>query len=203
VTSIRRTHADAGADRAAGDAASGVGGVVVRVGDVDETFDRVVLACHSDQALELLADPTPAEKEVLCAIAYQPNVATLHTDTSVMPPARKAWASWNYERVDTAPGAPARATLTYDLTVLQRLPGSRRYLVSLNSDESIDPASVLARFGYEHPVFDAAAIEAQRRLHEIDGVDGVHYCGAWTGYGFHEDGMAGGLRVCEALGVRW
>jgi uncharacterized protein len=203
VTSIRRTHADAGADSAAGDAASGVGGVVVRVGDVDETFDRVVLACHSDQALELLADPTPAEKEVLCAIAYQPNVATLHTDTSVMPPARKAWASWNYERVDTAPGAPARATLTYDLTVLQRLPGSRRYLVSLNSDESIDPASVLARFGYEHPVFDAAAIEAQRRLHEIDGVDGVHYCGAWTGYGFHEDGMAGGLRVCEALGVRW
>ncbi len=181
----------------------GVASVAVSSGSTEEQFDRVILACHSDQALDLLADATPAEKDILGAVAYQPNVATLHTDTSVMPPNRRAWAAWNYERIETGPGAASLATLTYDLTVLQRLPGSRRYLVSLNSDHAIDDATVLARFTYAHPVFDAAAIAAQGRLGDIDGVAGVHYCGAWTGYGFHEDGMASGLRVCDALGVDW
>ena len=89
------------------------------------------------------------------------------------------------------------------MTRLQHLPGDRRYLVSLNSDDVIDADSVLASFEYAHPVFDRAAIDAQQRFDEIDGIDGIHFCGAWWGYGFHEDGIASGLRVCERLGVTW
>jgi uncharacterized protein len=163
-------------------------------------YDRVVLAVHSDQALRMLAEPSAAEREVLGAVRYQPNLATLHTDTSLLSPRRRAWAAWNY---DCRPGAEGRATVTYDMTTLQHLPGSQRYLVSLNSDEHVDPAQVLQRFEYEHPFFDTAANAAQARFEEVDGVDGVHFCGAWWGHGFHEDGMRSGLRVCERIGVAW
>ncbi len=165
-----------------------------------ETFDRVVLAVHSDQALRMLERPTDAQRDILGAISFQPNRATLHTDTSLLSPQRRAWSAWNYER---RAADQRRATLTYDMTALQHLPGERRYLVSLNSDDAIDPATVLASFEYAHPVFDRRAIAAQRRFDEIDGVDGIHFAGAWWGYGFHEDGMASGLRVCERIGVRW
>jgi predicted NAD/FAD-binding protein len=124
----------------------------------------------------------------------------LHTDTSLLPPLERAWSAWNYERRSAQQRS---ATLTYDMTTLQHLPGSRRYLVSLNSDDHIDPSKVLASFEYAHPVFDADAIEAQRRFDEIDGVDRVHYCGAWWGHGFHEDGMVSALRVCRRIGVDW
>ncbi len=165
-----------------------------------ESFDRVVLAVHSDQALRMLARPTELQRSILGAVGYQPNVATLHTDTSLLSPRRRAWSAWNYDRRSAD---QRRATLTYDMTALQHLPGPHRYLVSLNSDDAIDPSTVLASFEYAHPVFDRPAIDAQRRFEEIDGADGIHYCGAWWGYGFHEDGMASGLRVCERIGVRW
>ncbi len=167
-----------------------------------DTFDRVVLAVHSDQALQMLADCSPAERDVLGSVRYQPNRATLHTDTALLSPRRRAWAAWNY---DCRPGqaAAGAATVTYDLTALQRLPGSERYLVTLNSDEHIDPARVIASFGYAHPVFDGPAIAAQSRFELVDGVDAVHFCGAWWGHGFHEDGMRSALRVCERIGVTW
>lgn len=178
-------------------------GATVRVAAGSERFDRVILACHSDQALALLDDATVAEKEVLGGIGYQPNVATLHTDTSVLSPKRAAWAAWNYECPRPGSGPRGVATLTYDMTTLQDLPGSRRYLVSLNTDQRIDPDSVLASFSYAHPVFDGPAIEAQARFEEVDGVRNTHYCGAYWGYGFHEDGLASALRVCRRLGVDW
>lgn len=175
-------------------------GVEVTANGVVDRFDRVVIATHSDQALAMLVDPTPVEQKVLGAVEYQPNRAVLHTDTSLLSPRRRAWSAWNYERR----GPDQRtATLTYDMTALQHLPGSQRYLVSLNSDEHIDPARVLASIEYAHPVFDGDAIDAQRRFEEIDGVDRIHYCGAWWGYGFHEDGMVSGLRVCRRIGVHW
>lgn len=207
-----RTYVDALAERFPGTirlATSVVGvhrveeGVAVVTATGTEHFDRVVLACHSDQALRLLDDATVDEKDVLGAIAYQPNTATLHTDTTVLSPAPAAWAAWNYERPLRGADPADRATLTYDLTALQKLPGSRRYLVSLNSDHRIDPDTVLATFDYAHPIFDGAAIGAQRRFADIDGVDGVHFCGAYWGHGFHEDGIASALRVCERLGVTW
>ncbi len=165
-----------------------------------ERFDRVILATHSNQSLRLLDRPTTTEREVLGAVAYQPNRATLHTDVSLLPPNRRAWAAWNYERLGPDQG---QATLTYDLTELQRLPGADRYLVTLNRDDAIDPHCVIASFDYDHPVFDRAAIDAQQRRAEITGDGPVHYCGAWWGYGFHEDGAASALAVCRELGVEW
>lgn len=174
--------------------------VALVTGHGREEFDRVVLAVHSDQALQMLADPSPAERAVLAAVRYQPNRATLHTDTTLLSPERRAWAAWNY---DCRPGRTGHATVTYDMTTLQHLPGSERYLVSLNSDEHIDPTRVIRRIDYAHPCFDTAAVGAQQRFDEIDGVDAIHYCGAWWGHGFHEDGMRSGLRVCERIGVAW
>jgi uncharacterized protein len=173
--------------------------LVTTAGRVDR-FDRVVFATHSDQTSRLLDDATPIERKVLEAVRYQPNRATLHTDTSLLPPNRRAWAAWNYDRRSAG---QRLATVTYDLTTLQHLPGRHRYLVTLNSDDLIAPDSVVAGFDYMHPVFDLAAIDAQERFDEIDGVDRVHYCGAWWGNGFHEDGISSALRVCDRIGVRW
>ncbi len=175
-------------------------GVDVTAAGRTERFDHVIVGCHSDQALALLDDATVAEKEILGSIAYQPNRVTLHTDISLLPPNPKAWAAWNYE---CSVGPADRAAVTYDLTTLQRLPGARRYLVSLNADDRIDPSTVIASFDYAHPVFDQPALDAQRRRHEISGVDRTHFCGAYWGYGFHEDGMASAVDVCRAFGVDW
>lgn len=168
-----------------------------------EEFDHVVLACHSDQALALLSKPSTVEKEVLGAISYQPNTATLHTDTSVLSPNPRAWSAWNYECPSTERDPRTLATLTYDMTTLQRLPGPTRYLISLNSDYRIDPSAIIANFNYEHPILNEPAISAQKRHREISGIDGIHFCGAYWGYGFHEDGVASAIRVCEGLGVDW
>lgn len=172
-------------------------GVIVETSTQRECFDRVILAVHADQALGMLVDPTPAEREVLGAIRFQPNRATLHTDTALLPPRPRAWAAWNYDRR----GPVGTTTITYDMTALQHLAGRDRYLVSLNSDDWIDRHSVIASFDYAHPVFDLGAIAAQQRFTEIDGTRGVHYCGAWWGYGFHEDGMVSALRVCDRIGA--
>ncbi|MBT8241270.1 MAG: FAD-dependent oxidoreductase, partial [Acidimicrobiia bacterium] len=176
-------------------------GTTVETASATETFDAVVLACHSDQALQMLADPSPAEKDILGAIRYQPNQAVLHTDVSVLPDNTLAHSAWNYFRSAGGDDAGA-AVLTYDMTELMRLPVSRQYLVSLN-DERVDPAHVLYATTYSHPVFDGPAIAAQRRVTEISGTNRTHYAGAYWSFGFHEDGMASGLRVCAELGSPW
>lgn len=157
-----------------------------------ERFDHVVLAVHSDVALGMLADPSDAETEILSAIAYRDNDVVLHTDTSLMPRQARAWASWNYYLPES--GAE-QATLTYDMNRLQGIEASTRFLVSLNSSHRIDPTKVLGRYRYAHPVYTAKGIEAQGRHAEISGQRRTHYCGAYWGYGFHEDGVKSGLAV--------
>ncbi len=163
-----------------------------------ESFDHVVVATHSDQALRLLSDPDRLELETLGAIGYQPNRATLHTDVSLLPRNRKAWASWNYHRLRTDTD---RATLTYYLNRLQGLRSRTPVLVTLNRDDAVDPAHVIARMDYAHPVLDPPAVAAQRRHAEINGTRRTWFCGAYWGYGFHEDGVRSAVETCRALGV--
>jgi predicted NAD/FAD-binding protein len=161
-----------------------------------ERFDEVVLALHSDQALALLADPSPAEREILGAIPYVRNEAVLHTDASLLPRRRRARASWNCHLV---PEAVGRTTITYYMNRLQGLRADRDFLVTLNLPERIDPKAVLAEFTYDHPVYTRAGLIAQSRWAEISGVRRTHYCGAYWRWGFHEDGVWSALRACEAV----
>ncbi|HEX6882943.1 MAG TPA: FAD-dependent oxidoreductase [Planctomycetota bacterium] len=173
------------------------GGVQLRTLQGEEhLYERVIVATHSDQALRMLADATPREREVLGAFAYQPNDVVLHTDAHLMPRRRRAWASWNVHRA-RVPGA--LPTVTYWMNRLQSLREPRDYLVTLNRTAQIDPARILARFTYHHPVYSRAAVAAQARHAEIDGVHGVHFCGAYWGNGFHEDGV----RSAEAVLARF
>jgi uncharacterized protein len=159
-----------------------------------EQFDRVFLACHSDQALRLLSDPSQAELQVLGAIPYQENEALLHTDTRLMPRRRLAWAAWNYH----LPREPlARVTVTYNMNILQSLPSREQFLLTLNRSEAVDPAQVIGRYVYHHPVYSAAAVAAQKRHAEINGVRSTYYCGAYWGYGFHEDGVNSALKSLQ------
>jgi predicted NAD/FAD-binding protein len=174
-------------------------GVIVHADAGAERFDHVVLATHSDQALALLQRPSQDEAEVLGAIRYQPNRAVLHTDTSVLPQRRAAWAAWNYERAADDAQESGRVCLHYLMGMLQPLPFTQPLVESLNPVRPIDPAKVLAEFDYSHPVFDLGAIEAQRRVPDLQGEAHTWYCGAWTGYGFHEDGLKSGLAAAEAL----
>ncbi|HEX6667741.1 MAG TPA: FAD-dependent oxidoreductase [Solirubrobacterales bacterium] len=161
-----------------------------------EEFDRVVIAAHSDQALSMLADPSPAEREVLGAIPYQPNEAVLHTDASLMPRRRAAWSSWNFH---LAEGPPRGSTVTYWMNNLQRLGTETDYFVTLNRGEAIDPAKTIRRIAYEHPIYTREGVAAQARHAEISGVRGTHYCGAYWGWGFHEDGVVSALRACGEI----
>ena len=174
-------------------------GVMVHTDGGSERFDHVVLATHSDQALGLLGQPTSAECEVLGAIRYQPNRAVLHTDTSVLPGKQAAWAAWNYERAADDGQESSRVCLHYLLGKLQPLPFEQPIIESLNPVREIAAHRVLAEFDYSHPVFDLAAIQAQQHVAQLQGVDHTWYCGAWTGYGFHEDGLKSGLSVAGAL----
>ena len=164
-----------------------------------EDFDGVVLACHADQALSLLAQPTPQEQALLGAIRYHPNKAVLHTDTSVMPKKKLAWAAWNYERATDLGLESSRVCLHYWINRLQPLPFSQDVVVSLNPVRAIDPSKVLGEYDYAHPVFDLAAIEAQSQLSSLQGQHNTWYAGAWMGYGFHEDGFKAGRDA--ALGI--
>ena len=167
-------------------------GVMVKVrGEAPVRYDAVFLACHADQALRLLADPTPAERSVLGAIPYSENEAVLHTDERLMPRAKRAWAAWNYHRL---PDADAPVALTYNMNILQRLRTPRPLLVTLNRGEGIDPRHVLRRITYHHPLFTPAAVAAQARHAELDR-DRTFYCGAYWRYGFHEDGMWSALQA--------
>lgn len=156
-------------------------------------FDAVVLACHSDQALGLLADPSREEREILGAIRYQENVAVVHSDPSVMPRQRRAWSSWN-----AVAGESATCQVTYWMNLLQSLDGPQPFFVTLNPERELD--HVWCRRHYAHPVFSAEARAAQRRYDEINGVRSTWYAGAYWGWGFHEDGFASGVRVAEAMG---
>ncbi|HMM84751.1 MAG: NAD(P)/FAD-dependent oxidoreductase [Gammaproteobacteria bacterium] len=182
---------------------SGEYGVIVSTDHGSERFDELVLACHSDQSLALLADASADERALLGAIRYQPNRAVLHTDTAVLPRRRKAWAAWNYERAAGDDRERSRVCLHYLLNRLQPLPFDTPVLVSLNPAREPRDGAVLAAFNYAHPVFDQAAIDAQRRLDRIQGRAHTWYCGAWTRYGFHEDGLTSGLAVVDALRQAW
>ncbi len=175
-------------------------GVMVQMAQGAEWFDAVVLACHSDQALQLLGDgATAAERAVLGNIRYQPNEAVLHTDSSVLPQRRAAWAAWNYERAAASSAEQAGVCLHYLINQLQPLPWQQPVLVSLNPARPIAADQVHARIQYSHPVFDQAAILAQRQLPQLQGQLSTWYCGAWCGYGFHEDGLRSGLAAAESL----
>lgn len=167
-------------------------------------FDHVFFACHSDQALRLLADPTPLEREVLGAIRYQRNEAILHTDASLMPRRRRAWAAWNYHLLGRSTG---RVAVTYNMNILQGLGAPVPFLVTLNHHSAIDPSRIIYRVDYAHPVFTPAAVEAQRKQHRINGllVNGAGrswYCGAYWRYGFHEDGVVSALNALEHFNKR-
>ncbi|MEM1448625.1 MAG: FAD-dependent oxidoreductase [Planctomycetota bacterium] len=181
--------------------ARGAGEVDVTTDAGTERFDRAVLACHSDQALAMLADPTDVESEVLGAIRYQPNEVVLHTDASLMPRRKAAWAAWNVHvpRDAAATGEPVR--VTYWMNQLQGIEGPDDLFVTLNCSDRIAADSVLRTTSFSHPVYDAACVRAQHRHGEIDGVRGVHYCGAYWHYGFHEDGLQSARRVLLAMGV--
>ena len=155
-------------------------------------YDHVVLAAHADQALGMLVDADRAEREVLSGFPYQANQAVLHTDQSVLPQRRRAWASWNYH---IPVNATDRVSVTYDLNRLQRLGLPGPLCLTLNPNCEIDEAKVLGRFNFEHPVFSAESVKAQKRFDEINGRRAVSFCGAYWGYGFHEDGVNSALAV--------
>jgi len=163
----------------------------------EERFDHVVLACHSDQAIAMLADPSSAEREVLGAIPYQENLAVLHTDTSVLPKRRNLWASWNTLVPRNGIG---RAVLTYDMNILQSITSSEEYCVTLNLPDGIEERKKIGTYLYHHPQYTLATPAAQQRHGEISGVNRTHYCGAYWGYGFHEDGVKSALAACKYFG---
>jgi predicted NAD/FAD-binding protein len=168
-----------------------------------ERFDDVVLCTHSDQALALLRNPSQAEQSVLGAIRYQANRAVLHTDASVLPQRRKAWAAWNYERAASQAQESTRVCLHYLLNKLQPLPYEQAVVVSLNPVSPIREDQVLGSYDYAHPVFDMPAIDAQAQMPQLQGQQHTWYAGAWMGYGFHEDGLKAGMMVAREWLKRW
>jgi predicted NAD/FAD-binding protein len=173
-------------------------GVVIRTDRVEELFDQVVISAHADQALAMLSDPTPQEREILGAFQYSRNEAILHADAALMPRRRKVWSSWNYAARRGDPAAPV--SVTYWMNALQGLPASAPRFVTLNPIVRPRADLVLQRQICEHPIFNAEAVAAQDRLWSLQGRGGVWYCGAYFGAGFHEDGLQAGLAAAEALG---
>jgi predicted NAD/FAD-binding protein len=175
------------------------GAVLVRPrGAEAERFDQVFIACHSDQALAVLADPTPLEREVLGAIRYQQNEAVLHTDTALLPRARRAWAAWNYHLLPER----GKVALTYNMNILQSLDADETYCVTLNRTDDIRPERIVKRLVYHHPLFTPEAVAAQQRQHEVNGVLGTYYCGAYWRFGFHEDGVVSALKALQHFEAR-
>ena len=164
-----------------------------------ERFDQVILATHADQSLAMLAEPTAQETATLGAIRYHPNRAVLHTDTSVMPKKKLAWAAWNYERAAHSNTESTRVCLHYWLNLLQPLPFTQDVIVSLNPVHEIDPAHIIGEYDYAHPVFDLPAIQAQAQMPQLQGQQHTWFAGAWMGYGFHEDGFKAGRDAAQTL----
>lgn len=164
-----------------------------------EHFDHVIFACHSDQALRILADPTKLETELLGAFPYETNVAVLHTDTSVLPRRRRAWAAWNYHVQGTESN---QATVTYNMNILQGLRSRNVFCVTLNGDNLINPRCVLRRMVYQHPIYTTRRKQVQKRHQELIDQQHTSFCGAYWGNGFHEDGVNSALAVCKVLSSR-
>ena len=164
-----------------------------------EQFDKVIMAAHSDESLALLDAPSAAERDTLGAIRYQPNRAVLHTDASVLPERKLAWAAWNYERAQSKGGESAGVCLHYLLNMLQPLPFAQPVMVSLNPVREIARKHIMGEYNYAHPVFDLAAIRSQKSVPLLQGRQHTFFCGAWTGYGFHEDGLKSGLEAARLL----
>jgi predicted NAD/FAD-binding protein len=164
-----------------------------------EEFDEVIFACHSDQALQLLAEPTSQEQRVLSAFPYTSSVATLHTDESILPRSRRAWAAWNYR---IRPDQNSRSTVTYNMNLLQRIQSRNTFLVSLNEEDAINPNKKLATFQYSHPSFTTDRSQMQSQHDSLIRRNRTSYCGAWWGAGFHEDGVNSALAVCRHFGIR-
>ena len=162
--------------------------------DARETFDYVFLACHSDQALRLLKEPTPEERQVLKSIPYQTNTAVLHTDQSLMPLRRRAWGAWNHLILHDE---QARVAVTYHLNRLQCLPTTKQYFVTLNCDMRIRPECIIRSMSYDHPVFTERSVAAQMRQSELNGVKRTFFCGAYWRNGFHEDGVVSALTALD------
>ena len=175
-------------------------GVTVQADAAGETFDQVVLACHSDQALALLADADAQETDILGAIPYQDNDVVLHTDARLLPRNRKAWAAWNAHVPD---GRDDACTVSYCMNLLQGLDAPEPLVVTLNRTAAIDPARILRRMHYRHPVYTAASVAAQARRAQIQGTRRTWFAGAYWGWGFHEDGMRSAVDVAQALGIAW
>jgi len=174
------------------------GVTVETAGGKSERFDRLIIATHSDQALKMLQDATPTEREVLGAIPYQANDVTLHTDAGQMPQRKRLWSAWNYH---LAKNPENRATVSYNMNILQSLPGATQYLVSLNRNDRLAERAVVRKFVYDHPVYEPQSIRAQRRQDEINGARHTYFAGAYWGFGFHEDGVKSALAVCKHFGV--
>ncbi|PRA26344.1 NAD(P)/FAD-dependent oxidoreductase [Pseudomonas poae] len=172
-------------------------GVIIHSARGTEAFDKVVFACHSDQALALLGDPSHAEQEILGALPYADNDVVLHTDTRLLPDRKLAWASWNYR---LSGNTQSQAAVTYDMNILQGIDSATTFCVSLNQTSMINPLKVLARYTYAHPQYSLAAVAAQARRDEICGVRNTFYCGAYWANGFHEDGVVSALHVAQAFG---
>lgn len=177
-------------------------GVVVRDSHGHaEIYDHVVIGSHSDQTLAMLADPSEQERAVLGDIGFAPNVVYLHRDIRLMPKRRRAWASWNFLRWQRRDDALNDVAVTYWMNRLQEIDERKPLFVSLNPPFEPDAALTFGKYICDHPVYDAAAFAAQKRLHEIQGQHRTWFCGAWTGYGFHEDGLRSGLAIAESLGA--
>jgi predicted NAD/FAD-binding protein len=174
------------------------GQVILEMSDGRQlTFDQVVIATHSDQALALLEEPSKAELEVLGALPYQSNDVVLHTDTRLLPRNRKTWSSWNYSLDDDQD----RAVVTYNMNILQGIQAPETFCITLNNTDAINPNKILGRFSYDHPVFSLGGIAAQQRWQDINGVLNTWYCGAYWHNGFHEDGVVSALRVANNLNL--
>mgnify|MGYP001414745739 CR=1 FL=1 len=173
-------------------------GAEVSYGDNKEFFDSVIIATHSDQALLLIDDLTDKESDILGKIKYQKNTALLHTDTSILPNRKIAWSSWNYlinhdqEKI---------VTLTYNMNILQTLKSNKTYCVTINDSTNIDKSKILKEIKYSHPLFTIDSVDAQKRKDEICGKNDTYFCGAYWGYGFHEDGVNSALDVCKKFGL--
>lgn len=163
-------------------------------GSEEEKFDAVFIASHSDQALRMLTDASPAEREILGAIPYQSNEAVLHTDHTVLPKRRLAWAAWNYHLLAQAQD---RVALTYNMNILQSIDAPVEFCVTLNNSRAIDPDKIIKRIQYDHPMFTPGGVQAQQRQHEINGVNRTYYCGAYWRFGFHEDGVVSALNALK------
>ncbi|OOE88018.1 NAD(P)/FAD-dependent oxidoreductase [Salinivibrio sharmensis] len=173
--------------------------VFVTTDTSEHQFDQVIFACHSDQALSMLADPSEAEQQVLGAIPYQDNEVVLHTDTSLLPKRQGAWASWNYhlplsDKIDTEPAA-----LTYNMNILQSIQAPETFCVTLNQTDRIEPSKILKQFVYAHPVFNTESVAAQQQRHRVNGKHRSWFCGAYWYNGFHEDGVRSALDVVEGI----